>query len=350
MSDFLTKIARRALNPSAPGTRLKALSTVIQPDFAEYSSEGVVTKVSPQEPGTETGPAPEATRSPVLEAERPVSGENPIVEKIGSIHPHSDLEPLQQQPALPEVPEGTQSNEGPTLQAQSSFARVDPESLPALPGLLPDKTLATGKGESKDAGLPITVPPSSLSPAQAGSVLSEPLPEDKAHKQPILPSHAQDLKEAHDDPTAVLPIPDHPKPVLQRSPQTASRHMPWLLPDLGSSPQSATLKRTLVPAPYSPASIFNRRQGQMESASQARPLANTTRDSHLEPLPVEMELPALSGRESQVPTVRVTIGRIEVKAAPPAPQPLPTTQAEPARPEPVVSLQDYLQRRRERGR
>jgi hypothetical protein len=285
----------------------------------------------------------------VLKAERPVLGENLIVDTIDSTRPHSDFEPARPQPALPEVLERTQSDEEPTPQAQSSFAQPDLESLPELPGLLPDKTLATSGVGNQDVGLQIIVSPSSSSPVQASSALSEPLPEDKAQRQPILTVHAQDLIEARSASPADTPISDSPASVLEHPPQTAHRHMPGLLPNTGSSPQSATVQRTLIPAPDSPTTITNWRQGQLESASQARTHPDTTRDSHLEPLPVEMELPTLSGREIQAPTVRVTIGRIEVKAAPPAPQPFPI-QADPVRPEPVVSLQDYLKRRRGGGR
>ena len=48
------------------------------------------------------------------------------------------------------------------------------------------------------------------------------------------------------------------------------------------------------------------------------------------------------------PTIRVTIGRIEVRAVSPAPRPAPASR--PARPQPALSLEAYLQQRAEQRR
>ena len=58
---------------------------------------------------------------------------------------------------------------------------------------------------------------------------------------------------------------------------------------------------------------------------------------------MKRELPLPAERNAPPPTVRVTIGRIEVRAALPTP---PTATREPPRPRrPALSLDDYLKRR-----
>jgi len=62
--------------------------------------------------------------------------------------------------------------------------------------------------------------------------------------------------------------------------------------------------------------------------------------------PVTPATPTVSPPVSQsAPTIRVTIGRIDVRAVmPPAP---PAPRSRPSRPGPTLSLEDYLQQRRE---
>jgi hypothetical protein len=62
---------------------------------------------------------------------------------------------------------------------------------------------------------------------------------------------------------------------------------------------------------------------------------------HVERGPQE---PRVDAPESSAPTVRVAIGRIEVRAITPPPSPFPQ-QAAPARPAPTLSLDDYLKQR-----
>jgi hypothetical protein len=56
------------------------------------------------------------------------------------------------------------------------------------------------------------------------------------------------------------------------------------------------------------------------------------------------DVPLHQARANQAPTIRVTIGRIEIRAAmPPAPPP----RARPVRRQPALPLEQYLQRRNE---
>ena len=61
-------------------------------------------------------------------------------------------------------------------------------------------------------------------------------------------------------------------------------------------------------------------------------------DGYLERGPQE---PRVAAPESSAPAIRVTIGRIEVRAITPPPMP-PTQRTLPARPGPELSLDDYL--------
>jgi hypothetical protein len=61
-------------------------------------------------------------------------------------------------------------------------------------------------------------------------------------------------------------------------------------------------------------------------------------DGHLERGPQE---PRVAAPESSAPAIRVTIGRIEVRAITPPPVP-PAQRTTPARPGPELSLDDYL--------
>lgn len=56
----------------------------------------------------------------------------------------------------------------------------------------------------------------------------------------------------------------------------------------------------------------------------------------------------MADRRTQTPKLQVSIGRVEIKAMPPPPPPFPPQP--PARTQPVMSLDTYLKRRRERRR
>jgi hypothetical protein len=69
-------------------------------------------------------------------------------------------------------------------------------------------------------------------------------------------------------------------------------------------------------------------------------------DGHLERGPQE---PRVAAPESSAPAIRVTIGRIEVRAITPPPRP-PAQRTAPARPGPELSLDDYLKQHNGRQR
>lgn len=64
-------------------------------------------------------------------------------------------------------------------------------------------------------------------------------------------------------------------------------------------------------------------------------------DTHVERGPQE---PGVAAPEPPAPTIRVAIGRIEVRAITPPPTP-PTQRTTPTRPDPALSLDDYLKQR-----
>lgn len=177
---------------------------------------------------------------------------------------------------------------------------------------------------------------------------SRPLP------TPLTPEETTDSLPAVPNPivraTANLPV--IAQPIVSESVVAESP----LQPQISSSPASQPIKLASLPEPVAPSPTAS---PQSEAPQMADPvpvsMAIVTRLPRLEPLPppVSPGIPpqvtpartALPLSQPEAPTIRVTIGRIDVRAvAPPSPQP---PQAKPVKPN--LSLSDYLKTRQGGG-
>lgn len=156
----------------------------------------------------------------------------------------------------------------------------------------------------------------------------------------VLHSHEQTALVSH-------PIESHPSlPITQINIETLTT--PSIIPPHSSSQQNSLVS---VPGiayqqPISQKPIFQQSISQQSNESDRSTESSLSAQAVIQPslrsiAPTPDFSQASADRESSSPTIRVSIGRVEVRAI----MPTPTPKAAPVRPRPAVSLNDYLKQR-----
>lgn len=239
---------------------------------------------------------------------------------------------------LPEVAPGSNA-QAVMLSARNSGIAPQPESVIRPPLVGPVEGAALTPHGSLSVNSPQAGRWKSLSRISDGHALREAvttgtaqsgvgLPVDR-RESPARPPLRHDLAEPLPPPT--LPAPAH---TASSPPQAAP---PGRLPHTNSGSTQDTGAHAPRPSRSLPDAVFKPEGGQPAQSVQEA-------DAHLRSLP---STTAQSLASAELPSVRISIGRVEVRISQPAP---PPARVPPARPPTGMSLETYLQRREGSGR
>ena len=282
MANFFTRLAERSLG----------LSPVVQPAIASRFS----------------------SRSALPDATNPLQPISPVPEQLLTPEPYTTIKPITAQ-VEPEISiETSVPNRSAILPSPTPTSPTSLEST-LQPSILPE---LRAKQSISPAAHPIDPPPS------VG---------EKASQVPLEPFRVLHQNER-------IPVENHPSLAIGH-PNSETRSAPSAIPANSSNQQDA-----LVPVP----SIISQSPGtQQPDKSDRSPESRSVLSApgRIQPalrsiVPSSEFSQAPVDRESLPPTVRVSIGRVEVRAIMPT---APAPKAAPVRPRLAVSLNDYLKQR-----
>ncbi|CAN92247.1 MULTISPECIES: hypothetical protein [Sorangium] len=347
MSDFLGRLAGRTVGvadvvkplvasryapdprrPAAPSPFSIAEERAVETPPASPWSEVEGEQVAGDAPLVErTAPARhgEVMRPAAVQAGEGAIEPSALLSEVGE-RPRQSAEKWTSRPASPATTSAVRARMAPTAPPLSSMA----SSAPAQPGAAP---AAAPPLSSMASSVPRQLGPA---PSMgAGPPASSPVPSrglPAHHSGPAMPAAVSATRAA----TAARPTAARPTaPHGDASTPTRGRTEAVIGPQAALSPFAPEAEALLVPdaqlvqhAP--PLGRATPRAGGATSIERAEPGAQTADPS----APTTAPAPAQAA-----PTIRVSIGRIEVRAAPPPPSPAPS----PERPRPpLLGLQDYL--------
>ncbi len=179
-------------------------------------------------------------------------------------------------------------------------------------------------------------PVSDISAASKGSDRLRPLQEPR----PASPL-SEELRPARPQPSSAQAVPPEARPAAPESDPFTQGSTPRIAV---SGESHAQIEPAATPAETRPAASQS-----APSAPAAPILGRVDGRPAVEPRFIEplADVPSSQARREPAPTIRVTIGRIEIRAAMPQ---APPVRAQPVRRQPVLPLEQYLQRRNEGNR
>lgn len=343
MSDYLSDLARMiAAEGPRVRPRLAARFEPTQPALGPAFAWDVNVPESENPDVGIVGEAETTDAKPVPLSGPPVRSPQPRLpaEDTSAAAPHGRLHPTAtaaDQPKIdgPAVPRSTRQ-----AQSGSRPEAAEPRAVPSSGVDQVQPRVRTMPPATEEAAPEPAPPVSAAPPAIEARRRSSAAPEPAAPSRPgaISPAATDEAPPAR---RSFEPTVSH-RPQLATAPSAPAVEVSPAPPVI---PHQAEVRRDPVTQTPGPRTDQPAEVEPAPSADTQPPAVPPTREIPVEPTPIRpmADGPARQRREAQpAPTIRVTIGRIEVRATtPPTPKPPPR----PARREPTVSLDQYLEQR-----